>query len=160
VSDTASTTLPTSSSADAPDKNSPTGESPNHDARNRLVITLLIVSTFVVILNETLMSVALPRLQADLHISADVAQWLTTAFLLTMAIVIPITGMLLQRFQTRTVYIAAMSLFSAGTLLAAVSPGFPLLVIARVVQDPAPRSCSRSCSRRCSHSLSQQLAAG
>jgi MFS transporter, DHA2 family, lincomycin resistance protein len=130
VSDTASIALPKSSSASP----SSTVDSPNNDARNRLVITLLIVSTFVVILNETLMSVALPRLQEDLHITADVAQWLTTAFLLTMAIVIPITGMLLQRFQTRTVYIAAMTLFSTGTLLAAVSPGFPLLVIARVVQ--------------------------
>jgi DHA2 family lincomycin resistance protein-like MFS transporter len=129
MSDTASITLP---GATVPGTGG--AASTNNDARNRLVITLLLVSTFVVILNETLMSVALPRLQEDLHISADVAQWLTTAFLLTMAIVIPITGMLLQRFQTRTVYIAAMTLFSTGTLLAAVAPGFPLLVIARVVQ--------------------------
>lgn len=126
MSDTATIQLPSATS--------PSDETPNNDARNRLVITLLLISTFVVILNETLMSVALPRLQQDLHITADVAQWLTTAFLLTMAIVIPITGMLLQRFQTRTVYVAAMTLFSTGTLLAAVSPGFTLLVIARVVQ--------------------------
>ena len=50
-------------------------------------------------------------------------QWLTTAFLLTMAVVIPITGFLLQRLATRPVFVLAMRLFSAGTLLAAVSPG-------------------------------------
>ena len=55
--------------------------------RNRLVINLLLVATFVVILNETLMAVALPRLMRDLHVTADAVQWLTTAFLLTMSLV-------------------------------------------------------------------------
>jgi DHA2 family lincomycin resistance protein-like MFS transporter len=70
----------------------------------------------------------------DLHIDALAAQWLSTAFMLTMAVVIPITGFLLQRFTTRAVFIAAMSLFSSGTLLAALAPGFGVLVAARVVQ--------------------------
>ena len=103
-------------------------------ARDRTVIVVLLVSTFVVILNETIMGVALPRLMEDLAITATAAQWLTTAFMLTMAIVIPITGFLLQRFNTRPVFLAAMSLFSTGTLLAAVSPGFELLLVGRVVQ--------------------------
>ncbi|MCU1402232.1 MAG: family efflux transporter permease subunit, partial [Microbacteriaceae bacterium] len=91
-------------------------------ARNRLVITVLLISVFVMILNETIMGVALPRLMADLNITASTAQWLTTAFMLTMAVVIPITGFLLQRFNTRPLFITAMSLFSAGTLIAAVAP--------------------------------------
>ena len=106
----------------------------DHGARNRLVITLLLISTFVVILNETIMGVAIPHLMKDLDIDASAAQWLTTAFMLTMAVVIPITGFLLQRYKTRTIFIAAMTLFSTGTLLAAVSQGFAFLVVARVVQ--------------------------
>ena len=106
----------------------------DHGARNRLVITLLLISTFVVILNETIMGVAIPHLMIDLDIDASAAQWLTTAFMLTMAVVIPITGFLLQRYKTRTIFIAAMTLFSTGTLLAAVSQGFAFLVVARVVQ--------------------------
>lgn len=106
----------------------------DHSARNRLVITLLLVSTFVVILNETIMSVALPRLTVDLAISASAAQWLTTAFLLTMATVIPITGFLLQRLNTRPVFILAMSLFSLGTLISAAAPGFEVLLVGRIVQ--------------------------
>lgn len=86
------------------------------------------------ILNETIMGVALPELMTDLDITAGTAQWLTTAFLLTMAIVIPITGFLLQRFNTRPVYISAMSLFSTGTLIAALAPGFEMLLVGRVVQ--------------------------
>jgi DHA2 family lincomycin resistance protein-like MFS transporter len=107
---------------------------PDNGARNRLVITLLLISTFVVFLNETLMGNAMPALMEDLRISADAAQWVTTAFLLTMAVVIPITGFLLQRLNTRTVFITAMTLFTIGTILAAAAPGFELLIAARVVQ--------------------------
>ena len=103
-------------------------------ARNRLVIALLLVSGFVVILNETIMGVALPNLMESFEIAASTAQWVSTAFMLTMAVVIPITGFLLQRFHTRTVFTAAMSLFSLGTLFAALAPTFELLVAARVVQ--------------------------
>ena len=102
--------------------------------RDRQVIGILLVATFVVILNETIMSVALPRLMVDLDINARTVQWLTTAFMLTMAVVIPMTGFLLQRISTRTVFILAMGLFSTGTLLAAISPGFWMLLPARVVQ--------------------------
>ena len=106
----------------------------DHRARNRLVLGLLLVSAFVVILNETIMGVALPHLMTDLGISANAAQWLTTAFMLTMAVVIPVTGYLLQRLNTRPVFILAMSLFCAGTLLSALAPGFAVLVIGRIVQ--------------------------
>jgi drug resistance transporter, EmrB/QacA subfamily len=104
------------------------------DARNTRVISLLLVATFVMILNETIMSVAIPDLMLDFHVDARAGQWLTTSFMLTMAVVIPITGFLLQRFNTRSIYIAAMSLFSAGTLIAATAPIFGVLLFARVVQ--------------------------
>ncbi|MGR3723296.1 MDR family MFS transporter [Abyssibius alkaniclasticus] len=103
-------------------------------ARNRLVIILLLISTFVMILNETAMSVALPPLMQDLGQTASAVQWLTTAFLLTMAVVIPITGFLLQRFHTRTVFMLALAFFSFGTLVCALAPGLEMLVVGRVVQ--------------------------
>jgi DHA2 family lincomycin resistance protein-like MFS transporter len=102
--------------------------------RNRLVINLLLVSAFVVILNETLMGVAIPPLMASLGVAAAAAQWVTSAFLLTMAVVIPLTGFMLQRLQTRAIFNLAMSLFSLGTLAAAAAPGLELLVAARVIQ--------------------------
>jgi DHA2 family lincomycin resistance protein-like MFS transporter len=103
-------------------------------ARNKLVINVLLISTFVVMLNETAMTVAIPHLMAALNVEASAAQWLTTAFLLTMAVVIPVTGFLLQRLNTRPVFLLAMALFSLGTAIAAVSPGLELLIVGRVVQ--------------------------
>lgn len=102
--------------------------------RDRSVITLLLVSAFVVILNETILSVALPHIMEDLRIGASTAQWLTTAFMLTMAVVIPVTGFLIQRFSTRAVFLLAMSLFSAGTAICAASPSFAPLLAGRIVQ--------------------------
>lgn len=100
----------------------------------KMTIGVLLVSAFVVILNETIMNVALPRLMVAFDVSADAVQWLATAFMLTMAVVIPATGYLLQRFSMRTVFMLAMGLFSLGTLLAGTAPGFEVLLGARVIQ--------------------------
>jgi DHA2 family lincomycin resistance protein-like MFS transporter len=121
-------------SVDAGSLSEPAAAAPRIAPRDQRVIWLLLAATFVVILNETIMTVAIPKLMDDLHVDALAAQWLSTAFMLTMAVVIPITGFLLQRFTTRQMFIAAMSLFSLGTLAAALAPGFLVLVAARVVQ--------------------------
>ncbi|MCQ6272320.1 DHA2 family efflux MFS transporter permease subunit [Pseudarthrobacter sp. R1] len=92
------------------------------------------MSTFVVFLNETILGVAMPHLMADLAVAAVAAQWLTTAFLLTMAIVIPVTGFLLQRLHTRQVFLSAMTLFCLGTLIGSLAQSFEVLLIARIVQ--------------------------
>lgn len=107
---------------------------PEFGPREQLAVWLLLASAFVVILNETIMGVALPPIMEELQITAAAGQWLTTAFLLTMSVVIPITGMLIQRVDTRPLFIVAMSLFTAGTLIAAVAPGFSVLLLGRVVQ--------------------------
>lgn len=64
----------------------------DHSGRNRLVISLMLAATFVVFLNETSLVVAIPRIMADLNIQPSTAQWLSTSFMLTMTVVIPITG--------------------------------------------------------------------
>ncbi len=102
--------------------------------RDMAVIWVLLAAAFVAILNETTMSMAIPHLIDDLKITPLAAQWVTSAFMLTMAVVIPTTGFLLQRFTTRQMFLGALALFSVGTLIAALAPGFTVLLIARVVQ--------------------------
>ncbi|WP_302183609.1 DHA2 family efflux MFS transporter permease subunit [Rothia santali] len=88
----------------------------------------------IMILNETVLSVALPSILADFEIDETTGGWLTTGFLLTMAVVIPTTGYLLRRFSARTLFVTALLLFIVGTGLAAVAPGFVVLLLARVIQ--------------------------
>ena len=101
---------------------------------DRRAVGLLLFSAFVVILNETTMGVAVPHLMSDLDITASAAQWVSSAFMLTMAIVIPVTGFVIQRTSTRQTFLTAMGLFSAGTLVCALAPGFVVLLVGRVVQ--------------------------
>jgi DHA2 family lincomycin resistance protein-like MFS transporter len=98
------------------------------------VIWLLLAAAFVAILNETTMAIAIPSLNETLGIPPELGQWLTSAFMLTMAVVIPTTGFLLQRFTTRQVFLAAMIAFVLGTAICLVAPGFPVLLLGRIVQ--------------------------
>ncbi|WP_395308788.1 DHA2 family efflux MFS transporter permease subunit [Mycobacterium sp. AMU20-3851] len=110
------------------------GKTPKAAPTAGVIIALLVFSAFVMILNETIMSVALPVLITDLDITARTAQWLTSGFLLTMAVVIPMSGSLLQRFSVRAVFMGSMSMFCAGTLVSALAPGFAVLLTGRIVQ--------------------------
>ena len=107
-----------------------------------LLSGILVAAAFVAILNETALSNALPSLMREFQVGEDVAQWLTTVFMLTMAVVIPTTGYLMQRLTLRTIYIVALSLFLGGTVLAAVArhlrPGGFLVVGCRVVRGFTP----------------------
>ncbi|MFF8606712.1 DHA2 family efflux MFS transporter permease subunit [Streptomyces sp. NPDC015346] len=103
-------------------------------ARVTAVLRILVLSTFVVLLNETIMVNAIPRLMREFEVTAAAAGWLSTAFMLTMAVVIPVTGWFLQRVTTRTAFGVAMALFLTGTALAAAAPAFPVLLAARVIQ--------------------------
>ncbi|WP_288818477.1 DHA2 family efflux MFS transporter permease subunit [uncultured Corynebacterium sp.] len=99
-----------------------------------MAIYVLLAAAFMAILNETVMSVAIPVVKADLNISATTAGWLTTSFLLTMAVVIPITGFLIASVRFRTLFAISQGLFVVGTLIGAFAPGFAIVLLARVVQ--------------------------
>lgn len=102
--------------------------------RAGLLIGVLVVSAFVMILNETILSVALRDLTVALNVSTTTVQWLTSGFLLTMAVVIPTTGFLLERFTPRQIFLASLTLFSLGTVACALAPNFGMLLFGRVVQ--------------------------
>ncbi|WP_194819444.1 MDR family MFS transporter [Nocardia sp. XZ_19_385] len=107
---------------------------PSTGGKTPTVIRLLVLATFVVILNETIMINAIPSLMHDLEVDEQAAQWVSTAFMLTMAAIIPITGWFLQRVTTRKAYALAMGIFLAGTALSAVAPTFEVLLLGRVIQ--------------------------
>lgn len=101
---------------------------------SRSTLRLLAVTTFVVILNETIMINAIPRLMDSMRITESAAQWVSTTFMLAMAAVIPITGWFLRRVTTRQAYSLAMSVFLMGTAISAAAPAFGVLLLGRVTQ--------------------------
>jgi MFS transporter, DHA2 family, lincomycin resistance protein len=101
---------------------------------NFLLVMIMILGVFVAILNETLLNVALSKIMADLGITPSTAQWLSTGYLLVIGVLIPVTAYLIQRFTTRSLFLGAMSLFTMGTFIAAISPGIEFLLIGRLLQ--------------------------
>lgn len=99
-----------------------------------LVIAILIVGAFISILNQTLLVTAVPVIMKDLNIPFSTAQWLTTGFFLVNGIMIPISAFLINKFTTRKLYMTAMILFTLGTIVAALSTVFPMLLAGRILQ--------------------------
>lgn len=126
----------TQTSAGTPTVQPPTQPAPSQVSTKQLtgIITALALAAFLMILNETVLTVALPAIMSDMQISATAGQWLTTGFLLTMSVVIPTTGFLLQRFSTRALFIFALVSFLVGTVIAIFAPSFAILLIARIIQ--------------------------
>ncbi|MGG0719560.1 DHA2 family efflux MFS transporter permease subunit [Robertmurraya massiliosenegalensis] len=107
----------------------------NLEFNRKTIVILLLAGSFIAILNQTLMITAIPPIMEEMGITANTAQWLTTVFMLVNGIMIPVSAFLLERFSTRQLFITAMSIFAAGTLVAAIAPNFPMLLIGRVIQS-------------------------
>lgn len=97
-------------------------------------IAVLLLGAFIAILNQTLLNVAIPHLMNDFNVSATTVQWLSTAYLLVNGVLIPITAYLIESFGTRKLFVTAMLLFTLGSLICAISPGFTVMLIGRIVQ--------------------------
>lgn len=98
------------------------------------LLAVLMAGVFVAILNQTLLATALPHIMDDLQITANTAQWLTTVFMLVNGVMIPVTAFLIGKFSTRALFLTAMGLFTIGTIIAALAPGFGILMVGRIIQ--------------------------
>ncbi|GIF48275.1 EmrB/QacA subfamily drug resistance transporter [Asanoa ferruginea] len=95
---------------------------------------VLITGVLAVVFDTTIVNVALDTLGRDLHASIATVQWVTTGYLLALAIVIPVTGWLLDQFGAKTVWISALALFLAGSVGASLAWDAGSLITFRVVQ--------------------------
>ena len=105
--------------------------------KQKAMVGVLLCGTFIAVLNATLLTPALPTIMRDLSVPATTVQWLTSGYALTEAVVIPLAAYLMGRFSTRQLYIGGITLFGLGSVLAAFSPIFPLLLAGRVMQAAA-----------------------
>lgn len=89
---------------------------------------------FMQSLDATILNTALPDIAKSLNHSPLAMQSAVISYTLTVALLIPVSGWLADRFGTRKIFIIAVSLFSGGSLLCALSPNLAFLVISRVIQ--------------------------
>ncbi|MBO1581890.1 MDR family MFS transporter [Bacillus sp. XF8] len=101
---------------------------------SRVILITFIIGAFFVILNETLLNIALTKLMTVFNVDAPTVQWLATGFMLVMGVLMPISASLIQWFTTRQLFIGVMTIFLIGTMIAACAVNFPMLLIGRMVQ--------------------------
>ena len=102
---------------------------------NTFIIAAVFLSgAFIMFLNSTFMNVALSDIMNDLNISVSTVQWLSTGYMLATGIIIPFTAFLIDKFKTRTLFLASMGLFTVGTIIGSAATSFPALLTARIVQ--------------------------
>ncbi|QMU08032.1 MDR family MFS transporter [Levilactobacillus suantsaii] len=107
----------------------------NGNAYNRgLLVILLLVGSFCTVLNQTILATAFPTLMKAFDVSTSTVQWLTTGFLLVNGIMIPVSAWLINTISSKWLYIGAMSIFLAGTLLCWTALSFPMLLAGRLIQ--------------------------
>jgi EmrB/QacA subfamily drug resistance transporter len=92
------------------------------------------VGLFMAILDNTIVNVALPQMAKAFHTNQLTIDWVVTAYFLAQAAVIPVTGYLSDLIGTKTVFLAALALFTAGSALCALAPSKELLITFRVLQ--------------------------
>lgn len=98
------------------------------------ILAALLFGMFIAILNQTLLNVALPKINTEFNISASTGQWLMTGFMLVNGILIPITAYLFNKYSYRKLFLVALVLFTIGSLTCAISMNFPIMMVGRVLQ--------------------------
>src|ERR671931_1899051 len=103
--------------------------------RSVLVPLIAIVfGTFMVILDNTVVNVALPTLGRVLNSNLSLLQWVIAGYMLAQAAVIPLSGWVSDRFGAKRVYVVSLVLFTAGSALCGLAQSGEMLIGTRVLQ--------------------------
>src|SRR5437763_3821162 len=86
------------------------------------------------LLDTTIVNVALPALQHDFHTSVDRIEWVVTGYLLSLAVFIPVSGYLADRFGSKRIYLIAIALFTTASVLCGLSQNEGQLIAFRILQ--------------------------
>jgi len=109
-------------------------ENPLHDPIIRRLAVVVVLGTIMSILDTTIVNVGIETLSRDFRTSVSTIQWVTTGYLLALAIVIPLSGWVIDRFGARRVWILSLILFTGGSILCGVAWSAPALIIFRIIQ--------------------------
>ena len=102
--------------------------------QERVVLTCYTVALYMTVVDSTIIFTALPSLARDFHASLDAAQWVTLSYLLSLAVAVPSSGWIGDRFGTRRTFLIALVLFTGSSALCGLSGSLTQLVIFRLIQ--------------------------
>src|SRR5438309_3631986 len=110
-------------------------ETPWTPGHNLWLIALTVtIATFMEVLDTSVANVALPHIAGGLAASQDESSWVLTSYLVSNAIVLPLSGWLSSIFGRKRFYMSCVALFTVSSFLGGIAPSLPLLIVSRVLQ--------------------------
>jgi DHA2 family multidrug resistance protein len=99
-----------------------------------LIAFVVSLAAFMEVLDTSIANVALPHIAGNLGASSDESTWVLTSYLVSNAIVLPITGWLVSLVGRKKFFLICITIFTASSLLCGIAPTLPFLLLARVIQ--------------------------
>lgn len=107
---------------------------PHHEKYKWWLLGNIMIGTFMAVLDATIVNVALPKIMASFGVGIDKIQWVSTAYMLAMAVMLPTSGWFADKFGYKRMYFLGLLLFTIGSLLCGMSGNEDMLIISRIIQ--------------------------
>jgi len=107
---------------------------PQSDNYKWWLLATVMIGTFMAVLDATIVNTGLPKIMASFGIGIDKAEWIITAYMLAMAVMLPTSGWLADKFGYKRMYFLGLLFFTFGSFLCGASSDENMLILARVVQ--------------------------
>ncbi len=115
-------------------RNRESGYHPQNDAYKWFVLGNIMIGTFMAVLDATIVNVGLPKIMASFGVGIDKIEWVITAYMLSMAVMLPTSGWLADKFGYKRMYFFGLFMFTLGSLLCGMSNDENTLILSRIVQ--------------------------
>ncbi|HPM17522.1 MAG: DHA2 family efflux MFS transporter permease subunit [Bacteroidales bacterium] len=107
---------------------------PKHLKYKWFILGNVMLGTFMAVLDGTVVNTGLPKIMASFGTGLDKVQWIITAYMLAMAVMLPTSGWLADRFGYKRMYSLGLSGFTIGSFLCSISPNEDILIVSRIIQ--------------------------
>ena len=107
---------------------------PKNDSYKWWLLATVMIGTFMAVLDATIVNVGLPKIMASFGVGLDKIEWVITAYMLAMAVMLPTASWLADRFGFKRMYFLGLMLFTFGSLLCGMSGNENMLIISRIIQ--------------------------
>jgi EmrB/QacA subfamily drug resistance transporter len=98
------------------------------------VLAIVMMGTFMAILDSSIVNVALPNMMSYFQVNRDQIEWVATAFLIASAVTMPLVGWMIGKMGLRSLYLTSLALFTLGSAACAFAWSYHVLIVARVIQ--------------------------
>lgn len=106
----------------------------NSDAYKWILLSIIMIGTFMAVLDSTIVNVGMPTIMNNFHINVSSAEWILTAYMLTMTIMLPAAGWFADKLGNKKIYLIGLCIFTLGSFLCGRSESDEFLIFSRAVQ--------------------------